>query len=129
MCSSIAAAKHDGFGDWKKREELVQLSLADIEPCLAPPNDTQCATAKAAAACFNKALPNRRLHQQQPKHAEIYLETKRFAQCDKKSKKRANLGKWHWMLKTKKNFYVSNIKSYRNDTYMLLHCFFIFGPL
>ena len=84
MCSSIAAAKHDGFGDWKKREELVQLSLADIEPCLAPPNDTQCATAKAAAACFNKALPNRRLHQQQPKHAEIYLETKRFAQCDKK---------------------------------------------
>ena len=127
MCSSIAAAKHDGFGDWKKREELVQLSLADIEPCLAPPNDTQCAMAKAAAACFNKALPNRRLHQQQPKHAEIYLETKRFAQCDKNSKKRAK-GKWHWMLKTKKIFYVSNTKSYRNDTYMLLHCFFIFGP-
>ena len=87
MCSSIAAAKHDGFGDWKKREELVQLSLADIEPCLAPPNDTQCATAEAAAACFNKALPNRRLHQQQPKHADIHLEPKDLHNAIKNFKK------------------------------------------
>ena len=128
MCSSIAAAKHDGFGDWKKREELVQLSLADIEPCLAPPNDTQCATAEAAAACFNKALPNRRLHQQQPKHAEIYLETKRFAQCDKKKQETRKFREVALNAKNQKIFYVSNIKSYRNDTYMLFHCFFIFGP-